>query len=65
MLRSENTTYNRDSWPLDSRNTVFRNTFPVSRDSFWRNAVDHLSSETGPITTNSKLCSVEQGIMPY
>lgn len=59
MLRTENVTYN-DSCPLDSRNSVFRNILPVSSSNFWINAVDYSSSETAPITTNSKLCSVEQ-----
>lgn len=60
MTRSKNVTYSCDSWPMDSRNIVFRGTFPVRSDRFWMNVVDHSSSETGLITTNSKLCSVEQ-----
>lgn len=60
MLRIENVTYNYDSWPLDSRNSVLRNIFPVSSGNFWINAVDYSSFEIAPITTNSKLRSVEQ-----
>jgi len=60
LLRTENMTYNHDSWSLDSRNSVLGNIFPVSSDSFWTNAVDHSSSDTGPITTGCALLSKER-----